>query len=119
MCGMGEDNYFEVPEKRRQDYIEKRIVVQVPKEKRKDTRARANEIVAKYQGCDSDALRILAFASERKLFDEYASKLEQFCSETLCSIPPESRRNCMPGAAAISQFFSECYDALLATQRGH
>jgi hypothetical protein len=117
MSGVGEDKYFEVPEDRRAAYIEKRIVKQLPREKRKDTWTRANEIVASYQGCDADALRVLAFASERNLFDEYASKLEQFCSETLGSVPPQSRRNGMPGAAVISQFFSQCYDALLAIER--
>ncbi|MEM2916538.1 MAG: hypothetical protein QXT19_04235 [Candidatus Woesearchaeota archaeon] len=50
MSEVGEDKYFEVPEKRRQDYIEKRIVRHAPRQKWADTRARASEVVASYQG---------------------------------------------------------------------
>lgn len=83
---------YELPEEKREEFIEENIVSEFDEEKKDEIEEKVEDLVAKYQGFDVDALSILAYASERDQFDEYYERLGKLYAKDVQYIHPEQRK---------------------------
>ena len=110
---MSVDSCFEVSERDRAMYIDTKIVAKLPKDIRALAKDRATVIVDGYIGRDADALSILAYATERGRFGEFAQKLEKHLRENMGFIDPGVRRLAEIAVVRLSElFFLQCYEEL-------
>ena len=104
---------FEVPEEMRIKFIDENILGKLPEETRDNTKSRVLRIIENYQGLDSAALSIMAYASERGRFDEFMERLETHYNENLQYLHPEARRLAiMPATRRAQIVFRECCEEM-------
>ncbi|MFW6047140.1 MAG: hypothetical protein ACOCP4_05090 [Candidatus Woesearchaeota archaeon] len=114
---MGVENCFEIPKDKRNLLIEENIVGRLSKGTSTDVRVKvgemAKETARNYEGIDSEALNILAYATEKGRFEEFAKKLKNHYNRKLYFVHPEARKNNNVYAAREAErFFLDCYEAL-------
>ena len=110
---MSIDTCFIVPEEARIAFIDDNIIGKLPEDSRESAKDRATKIVNDYVGQDLNALSVLAYASERGRFDEFAERLEGHYQESLQYVHPEARRIAqVPGAVRAEAFFLDCYNSI-------
>jgi hypothetical protein len=104
---------YEVNEEGRTTFIDEGIISLLPESVRDSARLRAKSIVKNYVGRDGDALSVLAYAAEKKRFDEFAGRLEIHYEESLSRVHPEARNVAgVPGASRATEFFLDCYQSM-------
>lgn len=107
------DEMFEVPEEKRNDFIDRRILPRLPDSRRESERAPIKTLVFDYAGWDMDALSVLCYAAERGRYDEFYQRLVDHHHQNLSFVDPEARKStAVPGAVRTQNFFLDCYNEL-------
>ena len=116
---MNVDSCFEILEDKIPEFIDRKIAAKLPEVDRAAAKERAISIVKMYEGRDTDAISILAYAAEHGRFHEFAEKLENYHGRDFAFIDPELRRWAeLPGARKAERFFLQCYEDLGIKPRG-
>jgi hypothetical protein len=102
-----EQQYFQVPQEKRDPFIERNILARFPQEERMAVAERVGKIVENYEGQDINALSVLTYAAEKGVFEEFATRLETYYRENLQFRHPEQR--VIIKDFMSEEFFSECY----------
>jgi len=107
---MDTERYFQVPEEKRQPFIERRILSKFSEERRMEVAGIVVRIVENYEGHDINALSVLTYAIGQGRFEEFTSRLEAFYKKDLQFRHPEQRA--VIRDFRTEEFFLRCYEDL-------
>src|SRR3989344_744322 len=88
----GIQTYFQVPQIRRMEFIDQKILNKIECPDIEGLRERIENLIGCYEGLDQEVLDILSYAAQKNSLDQFAERLEGYFSNELIYLSPESRR---------------------------